>query len=261
MNLVTGATGLVGSHVLLALLKQGKPVVAMKRTGSDTAKVEKLFSHYTPDYKTLFDSIKWVEADLADVFSIERALDGIKVVYHCAGFISFDENDHDRLIKINAEGTANMVNACLTKTISAFCHVSSVATLQNADVKNEVDETVLWKPGSRENSYAVSKYLAEQEVWRAAEEGLQTVIVNPGVIFGPGSWEEGSGRLFKLGHKGTRYYTEGVTGFVDAADVAEIMIMLTEQKKFAARYIIVENNYSFKEVLEMIHRGFNRPLP
>lgn len=246
---------------MLALLQQGKPVMAMKRTGSDVKGVEKVFSCYTGDHQSLFKKIKWVEADLMDVTSIEEIIDGIDTVYHCAGLISFDEKDREQLLKTNRDGTANLVNVCLAKNTRRFCHVSSVAALQNPDVKEKVNESVLWKSSPNESSYALSKYLGEQEVWRASEEGLKAVIVNPGIIFGPGPWNRGSGRLFELCRKGSRYYTEGVTGYIDAVDVAAIMIALTEAEKFSERFILVENNYSFREVFNMIHAGFNKPLP
>ena len=86
MNLITGATGLVGAHVALQLLQQGKSVVAIKREGSDLSKTKKLFSYYTSDFEQLFNQIKWVDADISDIYSILDALEGIETVYHCAGF-------------------------------------------------------------------------------------------------------------------------------------------------------------------------------
>jgi dihydroflavonol-4-reductase len=261
LNLVTGATGLVGSHVALELLLQNKPVVALKRTTSDISKVEKLFSYYTPNYKELFQKIKWVEGDLSDYLNLIEILKEIKTVYHCAGYISFNENEEKKLFKINKEGTANMVNACLESNTEAFCFVSSIAALQNQDITNNIDEKVFWKPGPYQNSYSTSKYLAEQEVWRAAEEGLNVVIVNPGIILGPGFWEQGSGELFSMSKKGIKFYTEGITGYISAQDVAKSMIALTENKKFKERFILIENNYSFKEILFSIHKNFNKTLP
>lgn len=244
---------------MLNLLQQGKTVVGFKRAESDLSKVEKVFSCYNS--KELFKKITWLEGDVSDVLSIEKALENIENVYHCAGFISFNDKDSEKLFKINAEGTANVVNACLLKSVKGLCHVSSVAAIQNSDKKNEIDETVFWKPGGYQSSYAISKYTAEQEVWRAMEEGLNAVIVNPGVVIGPGPWNQGTGELFRTCYKGFNFYTEGITGYVGAMDVAQIMIRLTEGKKFKERFILVENNYSFREILNWIHEGFGKKAP
>ena len=190
MNLITGATGIVGAHVALQLLLQNKPVVAIKREGSDVSKTKKLFSYYTSEADVLFNKIKWINADLNDIYSLLDALDGIETVYHCAGFVSFNSKDNKQMHRVNSDGTANMVNACLEKNIKAFCHVSSIATLQNPDIKKNIDETVYWKSSPYASDYAISKYNGEREVWRGIEEGLNAVIVNPGIILSPGFWSQ-----------------------------------------------------------------------
>jgi nucleoside-diphosphate-sugar epimerase len=261
LNLVTGVTGLVGAHVALALLKENKPVIALRRKDSDVNAVKKLFSYYDSNYDSLFNKIIWRDGDITDVFSLEDALGGVETVYHCAGFVSMDDKDEKEMFLINRTGTANIVNVSLNHHVKSFCHVSSVAAIQNAEASDPIDETVFWKSSSYQSAYSVSKYLAEQEVWRGIEEGLKAVIVNPGVIIGPGFWNRGSGKLFSQSLKGIKFYTEGRTGFIGAMDVARLMIALTEQKKFGERYLLIENNYSFREVLDKIHAGLNRSLP
>lgn len=261
MNLVTGATGLVGTHVLLTLLQQGKKVVATRRKNSNVTEVEKVFSYYTPDAKKLFDQIVWKEIDLQDVLALEELLEGISSVYHCAAVVSLSNSDKNSLFKVNTEGTANLVNACLEKKIKAFCFVSSITTIQNNDIKTELDENVLWKSNQKQNAYSLSKYLAEQEVWRGIEEGLNAVIVNPGVIVGPGNWHRGTGKLFSTSKRGVKFYTEGTNGFVGVMDVAKIMTRLLDKKIFGERFILVENNYSFRCILEQIHLALGKTPP
>jgi len=261
LNLVTGATGLVGTHVLLTLLQQGKKVVATKRATSNLAEVEKVFSYYTSDSKKLFSQIVWRDVDLNDVLSLDELLNEITAVYHCAALVSLNNSDRNELLKVNVEGTANLVNACIDKKIESFCFVSSIATIQNQDIKTDLDENVLWKSKPNENVYSLSKYLAEQEVWRGMEEGLNVVIVNPGVIVGPGNWDRGTGKLFSLSKKGVLFYTEGVNGFVDVKDVAEMMVELCDKKIYGERFLLVENNYSFKEILEQIHFALGKKPP
>jgi dihydroflavonol-4-reductase len=249
MNLITGATGLVGAHVALQLLQQNKSVVAIKRDVSDISKTKKLFSYYTSDANILFNKIKWVDADVCDIYSLLDALEGIETVYHCAGFVSFNSKDNKQMHRINAEGTANVVNACLEKNIKALCHVSSIATLQNPDITKNIDESVYWKSSPNASDYAISKYNGEREVWRGTEEGLNAVIVNPGIILGPGFWHQSSGKLIETCYKGNPFYTNGSSATIDAKDVASCMIQLTEKKEFSKRFVLIENNYSFKEIL------------
>ena len=261
MNLITGATGLVGAHVALQLLQQGKSVVAIKRVGSDVLKTKKLFSYYTPDAEILFNKIKWVDADISDIYSLLDALEGVETVYHCAGFVSFNRNHKKLIHKINTVGTANVVNACLEKKTKALCYVSSIATLQNPDITKNIDESVYWKSSPSASDYAISKYNGEREVWRGMEEGLNTVIVNPGIILGPGFWHQSSGKLIESCSKGNPFYTEGSSATVDAKDVADCMIQLTEKQHFGKRFVLSENNYSFKEILSKTHAALGKKAP
>lgn len=261
MNLVTGATGIVGSHVVLTLLQNNQAVVACKQTNSDLKKLEEVFSFYVEDYQPLFEKIKWVDLDIRDIFSIEDALEGISYVYHCAGFVSFETKDRKKLTEINEQGTKNMVDACLKKGIKALCHVSSVATINNLDYTLPLSEEVFWKTSGKESDYAISKYNAEREVWRGVEEGLNAVIVNPGVILSPGFWGQSSSRLFETCSQGNSFYTEGLAAYISAKDVAEIMFRLVSQQHFNNRYILIEENYSYKNILTQIQGHFNKPAP
>ena len=261
MNLVTGATGLVGSHVLLTLLKQGLPVIAMKRSTSDVSEVEKIFSYYTPDYKEFYKKIIWREADLTDVLGFDGLLKDVTTVYHCAALISINNKSREQVMRSNVEGTSNLVNACILNKIQNFCFVSSIAALQNKEIKKDVDESVFWKSSPHQDVYSLSKYLSEQEVWRAREEGLNTIIVNPGVIIGPGNWGRGTGLLVSLSAKGLKFYTEGVTGFIGAEDVANVMVALINKKAFGERFVLIENNYSFKYIIQKIHSELGQPIP
>lgn len=261
MNLITGATGLVGAHVALQLLQQGKSVIAIKREGSDVSKTEKLFSYYTSAFEQLFNKLKWVDADISDIYSILDALEGVDTVYHCAGFVSFNHKQKRQIHRINTEGTANVVNACLEKGNIKLCYVSSIATLQNPDITKNIDESVYWKSSPSASDYAISKYNGEREVWRGMEEGLNAVIVNPGIILGPGFWYQSSGKLIETCYKGNPFYTEGSSATVDAKDVAACMIQLTEQQHFGKRFVLIENNYSFKEILSETHKALGKKEP
>lgn len=261
MNLITGATGTIGAHVALKLLLDNKPVTCIKRANSDINRTKKLFSYYTNDSEQLFQRIKWIDADVCDIYSLLDAFDGIEVVYHCAGFVTFDKSKEIELFKINVVGTANVVNACIEKGVSALCHVSSIAAINNPDIVNDISETVYWKSSPHVGNYAISKYNGEREVWRGIEEGLNAVIVNPGIVLAPGFWNQSSGKLFRACSKGMLFYTSGKCAFVDVQDVATCMIELIEKKQFNNRFILSENNYTFKEVLSKIHIEFKQTPP
>jgi nucleoside-diphosphate-sugar epimerase len=261
MNLITGATGTIGAQVALKLLLNNKSVTCIKRANSDINKTKKLFSYYTSDFEKLFQLIKWIDADVCDIYSLLEAFDGVDVVYHCAGFVTFDKSKEKELFKINVVGTANVVNACIEKKVKALCHVSSIAAINNPDVTSNISEAVYWKSSPHVGSYAISKYNGEREVWRGIEEGLNAVIVNPGIVLAPGFWNQSSGKLFTACSKGMLFYTSGKCAFVDAEDVANCMIELIDKQQFNNRFILTENNYTFKEVLSKIHIEFKQPPP
>ena len=261
MNLVTGATGIIGSHVLLSLLLQNKPVRACRQKGSDILKTKKLFHFYQPGHQQLWERVEWIELDVLDQFAIEDALEGVSHVYHCAGFVSFKKSDRKQLFRINEQGTRNVVNACLQKGNVALCHVSTIGTINNSDHRGELNESVFWKTSGKESDYALSKYNAEREVWRGMEEGMEAVIVNPGVVLSPVFWTQSSAQLFSQCYKGNRFYTSGSTAYVSAPDVATAMVRLMEEKKFGQRFILIENNYPFRQIFNHIQNKFGKPLP
>ena len=260
MVLVTGGTGLVGSHLLFHLARNGDPVKAIHRKNSDLARVKKVFSYYSQEYEKLFEKIIWLEADLNDIPSLDTCFVNVDQVYHCAAIISFDPSDFDKLQKVNVEGTANIVNMCLAHGVKKLCHVSSIATLGKSKGTMEVTEENEWNEQDA-NVYGMTKHAAEMEVWRGSQEGLAVTIVNPGVIVGPGFWQTGSGKLFQTAIKGRNYYPPSGTGFVAVRDVADIMILLMAAPIKNERFITVGDNLSFKQILTQLTTYLNRPRP
>ena len=261
MILVTGGTGLVGSHLLFHLSQQKEKVVAIYRKNSDLKAVKRVFSFYANDYEDLFDSINWIEADLTDVYSLTKAFEGITQVYHSAAMISFKASDYKKMRKINIGGTANIVNLCITNNIKKLCFVSSIAAVGKSSSQTEITENGEWNIEDNNYGYAITKYGAEIEVWRGSQEGLDVVIVNPAVILGPGYWQNSTGKLFTNIYNGLNLYTEGITGFVGVIDVVNIMIQLMKSNIKNERYILVSKNDSFKNILFAIADGFGKKRP
>ncbi len=249
MVLVTGATGLLGSHLLLEAALRGNRVRALARAHSDLDRVQALFNGYGREAGSAWSRVEWVYGDLLDIPALERALEGVEQVYHCAAVISFEPSDSETLLKVNWEGTRNLVDLCLALEVPRLCHASSIATLGGiGPVRTEEDA---WDANFA-SGYAASKYMAEMEVWRGAQEGLSTVIVNPGVILGPGFWDRGSGRFFSETASGLRFCPPGGTGFVGVGDVVRAMLELTETGVRDQRFILVADNLSYCELIGQI---------
>jgi dihydroflavonol-4-reductase len=257
MILVTGATGLLGARLLYDLTSVGHQVRAVRRPQSTGICLD----HYFENRQDLADKITWVEANLEDPFSMADALSGIEQVYHCAAKVSF-QSDHKQLVhRVNTEGTSLLINLCIDAGVKKFCHVSSVAALGRNGMENHIDENAVWKSSRINSEYAISKYGAEREVWRGVAEGLEAVIVNPGVIIGPGNWKTDSSALFRQVWKGLKFYTSGITGFVEVSDVSSIMIRLMEKDVSGERFILVSENLPFRLVFDEIAEVFGKPRP
>jgi len=248
MILVTGGTGLVGSHLLHKLVEDGKKVKAIYRNKEKIKAVKRVFSYYSSNYEALFLKIEWIEATLNDIPSLEIAFKDVTHVYHCAAFISFDTKEYIALRRINIEGTANIVNLSISHNVKKLCYVSSIATIGKEENDQLITEETHWNPEAEQSVYSITKYGAETEVWRGTQEGLNAVVVNPGVIIGPGFWRGGgSGSLIKMVYKGVQRYTKGVVGYVDVMDVVNPMIQLMESDITNERYILVSENLSYQD--------------
>ena len=252
MILVTGGTGLVGAHLLLHLLENKEETIrAIYRNQKHIAKTKSLFGYY--DKGELFSNIEWVLADILDVPSLEVAFENVDYVFHCAGFISFNPDDEENLRKTNIEGTANIVNFCIDKKVKKLCHVSSIAALGKVALKEiEVTEETEWNPEILHSDYAISKYGAEMEVWRGLQEGLQVIVVNPGIILGPGFWNHGSGTLILAIKKGFPFYTYGSSGYIAVTDVVTIMNQLMDADCSGERFILISENRTYKDIITTI---------
>ncbi len=260
MILVTGATGLVGSHIVFQLLKKGLEVKAVKRVTSNTASTLKVFSYYDENPQILFDKIKWVDADLMDVEEVDSLFDDISEVYHCAAMVSFAPKDKKNLLKLNSGITANLVNASLRMDVKKFGMISSVAVLDKSQDK-ETTEADYWKNNPSVSVYGISKYMSEMEVWRGVEEGLNAVIVNPSLILGPGNWSNSSSTLFKTAHKGMLFYSSGTNGFVDVRDVAKAIIELMDKNIFCQRFILNSENWPLKKSFAEMAKALGSKVP
>lgn len=247
MILVTGATGLVGSHLIQQLSTQHK-------------KVRALYRSHIPSIHSI-ENIEWFQADILDVMTLEEAMEGITQVYHCAAIVSFNPKEKKLLHHTNIEGTANMVNACLNANVQKMVFVSSVAALGRIREDKPIDETMNWTEETCNSEYGKSKYLAEMEVWRGIGEGLNAVMVNPTIILGAGDWNKGSSEIFKSAYNEFPWFTDGTTGFVDVQDVVKAMMLLMDSDITAQRFIVSGETTTYQNLFSSIATAFNKKPP
>jgi len=247
MILVTGGTGLVGSHLITALIERGE-------------KVKALYRSVIPVFKGSIN-VEWVKGDILDIISLQEALENVEEVYHAAAIVSFNPRKKHEMLNINVGGTANVVNACLAHGVRKLCYVSSVAALGKPKDAKEIDETMSWTEFTRFSNYGKSKYFAEMEVWRGIGEGLEAVIVNPSIILGAGDWGKGSSGLFKTAYDEFPWFTEGVTGFVDVCDVVKAMIDLMKSDITGQRFILSAESRKYKDIFTSIATCFGKKPP
>jgi dihydroflavonol-4-reductase len=245
--LVTGGTGLLGSHLIKMLVDKGFQVKAIYRD------VIPKFSNAV--------KIDWIKADILDVMDLAEAMKNIDHVYHCAAKVSFNSKHKFSLFQTNVEGTANIVNACLDAGVKKLLFVSSVAALGKSKESGLINETVNWSDDAVKSEYGKSKYLAEMEVWRGIGEGLNAVIINPSTILGLGNWDQSSTAIFKSVYKEFPWFTEGVNGFVEVEDVVKAMILLMQTDIVSQRFIVSAVNISYKDLFDLIAKNFDKKLP
>lgn len=256
-TLITGATGFVGSHLIRRYLAAGLPVSALKRPDSDTSLLA-----------DVADQITWLDGDVTDIPSLEAAIQPGMDVIHAAAVVSFSPKSRNQMEKVNVEGTANVVNVCLSAGVQKLGFVSSVAALGRPNPKLTlpgqpivVAEDQKWEDSPNNSFYAQTKYRAELEVWRGSLEGLNTVIINPSLVLGEGDWRKTSVQVFKYIYDEKRFYTDGLVNYVDVKDVADAMFLLMRSDITAERFILSGGTIPYKALFEKIALAFGKQPP
>lgn len=262
MILVTGSTGLVGTHLLASLTQKNDAIRAIYRSEKTLDRVKEVFSYYFDDIHPYYSKIEWLKADINDITTLNKVFEGVTYVYHAAALVSFNPKDYKLMRQINIKGTSNIVNYCIEAKVKKLCYVSSIAAVAKNSKQELINESGDWMVENNNYGYAITKYGAEMEVWRGTQEGLDAVIVNPGIILGSGCWDTSSGKIFTNVKKGLRFYTEGITGYIGVKDVVSSMIQLMDSKIINERFILVSENKSLKDILFQIadELGKKRPI-
>ena len=240
--LLTGGTGFIGYYLAHALAAAGRPFTALVRSSSDTATLGEL-----GEWCTL------IEGDLTDPESLYDALEGIDTVIHAAACVSYRSEDEDRMLKVNAEGTANLVNMMLEAGTRRLVYLSSVAALNRVDGGQVIQLADRWPLEKPNTPYARSKFAAEREVWRGQAEGLSVAAAYPAIVLGAGDWRgSNTPGLWRRAADGLSVYPEGEAGFVDVRDVASAVLSLLDRDTDRDRFLLAAENLSWQYVLTAI---------
>lgn len=259
---ITGSTGFLGAHLVCALLQKGYKISALKRPEASLKEFTFIAGLYFGHVEDLVvKNLVWVDGDITDYDSFEMHIQKDQLVFHCAALVSFDASDTDRLFCVNVNGTENIVNACLLKGVKKLIYCSSTAAVGKLEGGSLTYETQEWDEKDLPSNYSRSKYYAELEVWRGIEEGLNAVIVNPAIIFGPCDWNKASGRFFMNANNNLPFYTNGSNGFVYVKDVARAMILLSDRNITNERFLLVGQNMSFRNFMNCISDTLGKKRP
>lgn len=246
MIVVTGASGLVGSHLLQKLSLEKTPICAW-------------YNHTPPTHTP--SHITWKKVDITHALEVLEALEGATQVYHCAAVVSFSRADKEALYNVNVIGTQHVVNGCLHHQVGKLLFVSSVAALGRIRVGEAIHEGMQWSEETSNSFYGKTKYLAELEVWRGVAEGLSAVVINPVIILGCANWDTGSAAIFKNVYNEFPWYTTGSSGFVYVNDVVQAMLQLMNSHINNEKFIVSGGNHTYQQVFNAIAKGFGKKPP
>ncbi|RZS95120.1 NAD-dependent epimerase/dehydratase family protein [Cecembia calidifontis] len=247
--LITGATGLFGSHLAKKFASLGE-IYALARPTSDKRLLGKLS-----------EKIHWIEGDLLDEISLEEALAGKDLVIHSAGMVSFRSEDKDLLMQINARGTQNLINGMLSSGVNNIIHISSVAALGRSPELNTIDETHKWSESDLNTPYAISKHHAELEVWRGVQEGLKAMVVYPSVLLGKISDQRSSTQIYNYVLEENSYFPKGTVNYIDVRDATEIVYQLYQKELWNEGFILNKEGISYQKFFEVMAQSFGKKVP
>lgn len=241
---VTGATGFLGWEITRQLLEAGHHVIALSRGGElpgDLPRAE----------------LEIVRGDLDDVATLREAMRGASVVYHVAADVRMWRAKWAEIERTNVTGTRNMVEAARDARVDRFVFTSTGSTIGKPYPPTEavvtVDETSVYNFAPLQMVYPHTKWLAEQEVERAAREGLFAVITHPVAVFGPGDWKANVLPLFLSTRKGTTIAVpNGIRTTCDVRDVATAHLAAAERGTSGRHYILGGESLSVRALLTRI---------
>ncbi|HYL61683.1 MAG TPA: hopanoid-associated sugar epimerase [Candidatus Methylomirabilis sp.] len=248
-TLVTGASGFLGSHVARELVSRGEDVRVLMRPSSTNRAVADL-------------SLEYVTGDLRDAASLERAVAGIRYIFHVAADYRLWARRSRDIYDSNVGGTKNLLAAARRARVEKFIYTSTVATIavDRPELPNESTQARLEEMIGH---YKRSKWMAEQEVLNAAREGFPAVIAMPTTPVGPSDWKPtptGKIILDFLNGKMPGYVETGLN-FVGVEECAAGHLLVAEKGRAGERYLLGAENLTLKQLLDRLSRITGLPAP
>lgn len=250
MIAITGASGLLGSFIATKFVSEKIPVAGIKRIHSD-------ITHFAAS----LPGFAWREADITNSLSLANALLNVDTVIHAAALVSFDPRAKEKIYQTNVIGTQNVVNACLALGIRRLIFVSSVAALGRKRGIKEINEEHKWADSDLNSDYAKSKYLAELEIYRGQEEGLEISIVSPSVILATANPNKSSAQIFRYVQQERPFYSAGNINYVDVRDVADMIYKIYGDAAAGEKYIASAGAIDLKELMAKIAARLEKKVP
>lgn len=249
MILVTGATGHIGNVLVRELLARGKAVRALVLPGEDRHPLEGL-------------QVEWMEGDVLDLASLERAMQGVDQVFHLAGIISIKSGKDALVRRVNLDGTRNILRAMRACRVTRLVHTSSIHAFRDAPLDEQMDERQPFDPANARGEYDRSKAEATLEVLEAAREGMHAVIVCPTGVIGPFDYRGSEmGRvLLDCDREAPQFYIDGGYDFVDVRDVAQGMILAGERGRRGECYILSGERVTILDMIQAVRKVTGRPV-
>jgi dihydroflavonol-4-reductase len=244
---ISGVNGLVGRN-LASHFANSYEVVGLHRKSANIQDLLDL-------------NIKLIAVDVLDVLGLDAVILPGDVVIHTAAVVSFSDRGKKQMYNTNINGTANMVNVCLSKNIKFFVHLSSVAALGRPALPCIIDDTKKWEESPLNTEYARTKFLAECEVWRAIAEGLPGAIVRPSVVLGEADWAKSSSQLFKYVYDQKKYYAQGQINVVDVQDLVKAIEMIIIKEDRGEAYILSGHSLDYLSFFKAIAKAFGVGAP
>ena len=260
--LITGATGMLGAYMLKSVLLNhtDKEIHVTYRSEQKKGLTVKFLNDFGVDPKKI-ESVVWHKGDLMDVCFVEECVLDDMAIYHCAAIVSFNKKDANHMIQVNMTTTQNLINVSIDRKGVYFLHVSSIAAIGRENTQQVVSETNQWTNSEANSAYAISKNLAEMEVWRGFQEGVKGAIINPSIILGVFPESKSSLKIFDMAQNEFPFYTTGENGFVDVEDVVRSMELIAEKQIHEERYIISAGNFSYQDIFNHIADGLKKKRP
>ncbi|OLC88155.1 MAG: NAD-dependent dehydratase [Acidobacteria bacterium 13_1_40CM_4_61_5] len=248
-TLVTGAAGFLGSHVARQLLARKESVRVLLRPTSQNRAIADL-------------PLEYATGDLRDPASLDRAMNGVRRVFHVAADYRLWARRPKEIYESNVTGTKNVLEAAKRAGVEQFIYTSTVATVavDRPQLPNEATESQL---GEMVGQYKRSKWLAEKEALNAAKSGLPLIVVMPTTPVGPWDWKPtptGKIILDFLNGKMPGYVETGLN-FVGVEDCAAGHLLAAEKGKIGERYLLGAENLALKQVLDELEKITGLPAP